>query len=50
VFGTYHGASTIIRRVFDWKAFQDVDVGCGSRAPELDTVSPDRFEDGFVRK
>jgi hypothetical protein len=22
----------------------------GSRAPELDTISPDRFEDGFVQK
>jgi hypothetical protein len=30
------------------KTFQDLDVGCGSRAPELDTISPDRFEDGFV--
>jgi hypothetical protein len=26
------------------------EVGCGSRAPELDTLSPDRFEDGFVQK
>jgi hypothetical protein len=25
---------------------QDLDVGCGSRAPELDIVSPDRLEDG----
>jgi hypothetical protein len=29
------------------RAFQDLDVGCGSRAPELDTISPDRFEDGI---
>jgi hypothetical protein len=32
------------------KAFQDHDVGCRSRATELDAISPDRFEDGFVQK
>jgi hypothetical protein len=31
------------------EAFQDLDVGCGSHTPELDTISPDRFEDGFRR-
>jgi hypothetical protein len=35
---------------FRLEALQDLDVGCGSRAPELDTVSPDRFEDGCVQK
>jgi hypothetical protein len=35
---------------FRLEAFQDLDVGCGGRAPELDTISPDRFEDGFVQK
>jgi hypothetical protein len=36
---------------FRLEAFQDLDVGCGSRAPEMDTtISPDRFEDGFVQK
>jgi hypothetical protein len=49
VFGTYHGASTTYHaQGFRLKAFQDFDVGRGSRAPELDTISPDRFEDGFV--
>jgi hypothetical protein len=33
---------------FRLEAFQYLDVGCGSRAPELDTISPDRFEDGFI--
>jgi hypothetical protein len=32
------------------KAFQYLDVGCGCCAPELDTISPDGFEDGFVKK
>jgi hypothetical protein len=32
------------------KAFWDLDVGCGCCAPELDAVSPDGFEDGFVEK
>jgi hypothetical protein len=35
---------------FRLEAFQALDVGWGSRAPQLDTVSPDRFEDGFVQK
>jgi hypothetical protein len=35
---------------FRLEAFQDLNFGCGSRAPELDTISPDRFEDGFVQK
>jgi hypothetical protein len=30
------------------KAFWDLDVGCGCCAPELDAISPDGFEDGFV--
>jgi hypothetical protein len=47
VFGTYHGASTIMSRAFDWKRSR-TDVGCGSRAPELDTISLDRFEDGSL--
>jgi hypothetical protein len=34
---------------FQLEAFQDLDVGCESHAPELDTISPDRFEDGFVQ-
>jgi hypothetical protein len=29
---------------------QMTDVGCGSSAPELNTISLDRFEDGFVQK
>jgi hypothetical protein len=32
------------------EALQDLDVGSGGRAPQLDTVSPERFEDGFVQK
>jgi hypothetical protein len=32
------------------KAFKDLDVGCGCCTPELDAVSPDGFEDGFVEK
>jgi hypothetical protein len=32
------------------KAFQYLDVGYGYYAPELDAVSPDGFEDGFVEK
>jgi hypothetical protein len=27
--------------------FQDFNVGCGSRTPELDSISPDRFQDDF---
>jgi hypothetical protein len=49
VFGTYHGVYYHAQG-FRLKTFQDIDVGCGSRAPELDAVSPDRFEDGFVQK
>jgi hypothetical protein len=45
VFGTYHGASTVMRRAFDWKrsriSMLDVEA--------VDTISPDRFEDGFVQ-
>jgi hypothetical protein len=37
-------------KCFRSEAFQDLVVRCGNRAPELDTVSPDRFEDGFVQK
>jgi hypothetical protein len=33
--------------IFRLEAFQDVDGGCGGRAPELDAICPDRFEDGF---
>jgi hypothetical protein len=32
------------------KAFEDLDVGCGCCAPELDAVSPHGFEDGVVEK
>jgi hypothetical protein len=32
------------------KAFQYLNVGCGCCAPELDAISPDWFEDGFVEK
>jgi hypothetical protein len=32
------------------KAFEDLDVGCGCYAPELDVVSPDGFEVGFIEK
>jgi hypothetical protein len=32
------------------KAFQYLNVGCGSCAPELDAISPDWFEDIFVEK
>jgi hypothetical protein len=32
------------------KAFQYLNDGCGCCAPELDAVSPDGFEDGFVEK
>jgi hypothetical protein len=32
------------------KAFQYLKVGCGCCAPELDVISPDWFEDGFVEK
>jgi hypothetical protein len=31
------------------EALQDLDVGCGSRAPQLDTISLDRLEDGMYR-
>jgi hypothetical protein len=32
------------------KAFQYLNVGCGCCAPELDAISPDWFEEGFVEK
>jgi hypothetical protein len=32
------------------KAFQYLNVGCGCCTPELDAISPDWFEDGFVEK
>jgi hypothetical protein len=32
------------------KAFYYLDVECGCSAPELDAVSPDGYEDGFVEK
>jgi hypothetical protein len=32
------------------KAFQYLNVGCGCCDPELDALSPDGFEDGFVEK
>jgi hypothetical protein len=35
---------------FRFESFQVIDVGCGSHAPELDTISPDRVEGGFVQK
>jgi hypothetical protein len=30
------------------KTLKDLNIWCGGRAPELDAVSPDGFEDGFV--
>jgi hypothetical protein len=51
VFGTYeyHGASTIRRRAFDWKRsrISTLDV---EAVPELDSISPDRFQNGFVEQ
>jgi hypothetical protein len=35
---------------FQLETFQDFDVGCGSRTPELDSISPDGFQDGFVEQ
>jgi hypothetical protein len=32
------------------KAFEDLDVGCGCCAPELNAISPNGFEDRFVEK
>jgi hypothetical protein len=32
------------------ETFQDFDVGSGSRTPELDSISPYRFQDGFVEQ
>jgi hypothetical protein len=32
------------------EAFEDLNVGRGGRAPELDSVGPDGFEDGFVEE
>jgi hypothetical protein len=32
------------------KAFQYLSVRCGCCAPELDAISPDWFEDGFVEE
>jgi hypothetical protein len=31
------------------ETFQDFNVGCGSRTPELDAISADRFQDCFVK-
>jgi hypothetical protein len=49
VFGTYYGASTIIRRPLDWKrsriSMLDVEA-----VPQSWIISPDRVEDGFVQK
>jgi hypothetical protein len=47
VFGTYHGASAIMRRLLRLEALQDLDVGCGSRAQSWIPYS-DRLEDGFI--
>jgi hypothetical protein len=33
---------------FPLEAFQYIDVGDGSRAPELNSVGPDGFEDDFI--
>jgi hypothetical protein len=30
------------------EVFQDLDVGCGSRAPELDTISPDQVKNNGI--
>jgi hypothetical protein len=40
----YRGASTIMRKVFDWNSY----AGSGSRTPELYPVSPDWLEYGFT--
>jgi hypothetical protein len=32
------------------ETFQYLNVGCRCCAPELDAISPDWFEDGFVEK
>jgi hypothetical protein len=32
------------------KAFQYFNVGCGCCAAELDAISPDGFQDGFIEK
>jgi hypothetical protein len=32
------------------KTFWYIDVGCGCCAAELDAISPDGFEEGFVEK
>jgi hypothetical protein len=32
------------------KVFQYLSVGCECCAPELDAISPDGFEDGFIEK
>jgi hypothetical protein len=40
-FGTYKGASAIMRKAFDKKRAKICYVGSGSRAPELYFVSPD---------
>jgi hypothetical protein len=46
--GTYHGASTMMRRTLDWNRSRIFNVGGGSSAPELYTVGPDGFEYGFI--
>jgi hypothetical protein len=32
------------------ETIQNFEVGCGNRIPELDSISPDRFQDGFVEQ
>jgi hypothetical protein len=42
IFGTYQGASTIMRKAFDWKRFRI------SMLEELYSASPDWFEYCFI--
>jgi hypothetical protein len=46
--GTYHGASTIMRKNFILESFQNFNVGGGSSAPDLYIIGPDGFEYGFI--
>jgi hypothetical protein len=48
LFGTYQGASTIMRKAFDCKSFRISMFGSGSRTQELYSVSPDWFEYCFI--
>jgi hypothetical protein len=47
VFGTYQGASTIMRRAFDWKRSR-ISMSDGSHTPQLEFIGPYWFEDRSV--